>query len=1097
MDTSFQHSVAMPPGLAPTPEQLAVGEVPAPPEGEAALLTEEATYLPARKFPFRLDGFQRAACACIERGESVLVSAHTSAGKTVCAEYAIATALRDGQRVIYSSPIKALSNQKYRELQLLFGDVGLVTGDVTINEDASCLVMTTEILRLQVFAGSTLMREVKWVIFDEVHMLGSAARGWAIEETLILLPHSTRYVLLSATLPNADEVAGWVAELHSHACHVVHTERRPTPLRHYVHAAGGAGLYLVQQEGGPFDAAAWQAAVGGLPMPRDAEPKKPKPKPTEPTDAARERQGRAMGEMVRVILACRDQGMLPAIVFCSARRECEALAKHLVQQKLLGEQEADDVEQVFESAVRTLSEEDQALPQVRALLPLLRGGVGLHHSGLLPLLREVVELLFAEGMLRLLVATETVAMGLNLPARTVLFASPTKWDGQRHRLLLPTEYTQMSGRAGRRGRDTQGHAVLLVSHWVAAAEAEELLSRRFGALRSGFALRHSSLLKLVRAEGASASTVLSRTLRAWQARAAARGRHTARGARAAELAALDAEAGDSAAMRGADEYLQLRARLHRLGEAFRAHARRHARPWLQPGRVVRLRGGGGGGGGSGGGGGGGEAGGGSGAGGGGDVAGGGETGGGHGWGVLVAVHTPAAPPRPADGAEEAEERAVAVPFLHVLVADRKRPHPPGKPRNGAASAAPTASTAFAASAASAASAATAASAYALSKSAAASASGTVAASAAALAALAASTAATSDTLAADATAAAAAETPVVLGISLNEIEELSAVRLWIPRDLQQAEARVSVWLALRGVLDEFGGALPPLDPVQQMGLQQPELLALIEQIEAAEAALLAHPLHASDARPRLYARAHRRRALGVELRQLAAEEDAEGGAPGAADWSVETTGTAGAVDAAGSAGVAGGGRREVAMLRRLRRLGYVDASNVLLPKGRVACCIDGADELLTTELLVGGGLATELSVAEVAALASCLLQGDKPPPPADADAAGADAPPAVRGSPALVRAVRALWDARAALARETALEAGAPGSAEAAATGAVAAAGEMVVVAGEAGPALRVDLVAAVHAWVEGQSFASAWALCDGEVFEGELVRHGAAIGHI
>ena len=394
MDKSFQHSVAMPPGLAPTPEQLAVGEVPAPAEGEAALLTEEATHLPARKFPFRLDGFQRAACACIDRGESVLVSAHTSAGKTVCAEYAIAMALRDGQRVIYSSPIKALSNQKYRELQLLFGDVGLVTGDVTINEDASCLVMTTEILRLQAFAGSTLMREVKWVIFDEVHLLGSAARGWAIEETLILLPHNTRYVLLSATLPNAHEVAGWVAELHSHACHVVHTERRPTPLRHYVHAAGGAGLYLVQQEGGPFDAAAWQAAVGGLPMPRESEPRKPRstltlkitltltlsssrrarstltlsltltltitltlsssrkprPKPTEPSEAARERQGRAMGEVVRVVLACRDQDMLPAIVFCSARRECEALARHLEQQKLLGEQEADDVEQAHTAA---------------------------------------------------------------------------------------------------------------------------------------------------------------------------------------------------------------------------------------------------------------------------------------------------------------------------------------------------------------------------------------------------------------------------------------------------------------------------------------------------------------------------------------------------------------------------------------------------------------------------------------------------------------------------------------------------------------------------------------------------------------------------
>ena len=172
------------------------------------------------------------------------------------------------------------------------------------------------------------------------------------------------------------------------------------------------------------------------------------------------------------------------------------------------------------------------------------------------------------------------------------------------------------------------------------------------------------------------------------------------------------------------------------------------------------------------------------------------------------------------------------------------------------------------------------------------------------------------------------------------------------------------------------------------------------------------------------------------------------------------------------------------MLLRLRRLGYIDGSNVLLPKGRVACCIDGADELLATELLVGGGLATELSVAEVAALASCLLQRDKPSPPADAGAAGADAPPAVRGSPALVRAVRALWEARATLAREPALEVGAQGSAG-------AAAGAVAVVAGEAGPALRVDLMAAVHAWVEGQSFASAWALCDGEVFEGELVRQG------
>ena len=259
----------------------------------------------ARRYPFTLDPFQRVAIDCIESGESVLVSAHTSAGKTVCAEHAIAVALRSGARAIYASPIKALSNQKFRELQDIFGDVGLVTGDSTINEDASCLVMTTEVLRVMLYRGATTTREVKWVIFDEMHMLGSSDRGWVVEESLILLPDEARVVLLSATVPNALEVAEWVASLHGQPVHVVHTAQRPVPLKHYVCPLGGSGLYLVQQTAGgseQFDEAQWQAAVGTLPTPKaKAAAADAAEAPLEPsTDPPDERKRRRANQIVQV-----------------------------------------------------------------------------------------------------------------------------------------------------------------------------------------------------------------------------------------------------------------------------------------------------------------------------------------------------------------------------------------------------------------------------------------------------------------------------------------------------------------------------------------------------------------------------------------------------------------------------------------------------------------------------------------------------------------------------------------------------------------------------------------------------------------------------
>lgn len=219
---------------------------------------------PAKEYAFTLDPFQREAILCIENNQSVLVSAHTSAGKTVVAEYAIAKSLKSKQRVIYTTPIKALSNQKYREFQEEFVDVGLVTGDVTINPTASCLIMTTEILRNMLYRGSEIMRECGWVIFDEIHYMRDKERGVVWEETLILLPDNVHYVFLSATIPNARQFCEWVCHLHKQPCHVVYTDYRPTPLQHYLFPAGGEGIHLVVDEKGCFREDNFNKAMGTL-----------------------------------------------------------------------------------------------------------------------------------------------------------------------------------------------------------------------------------------------------------------------------------------------------------------------------------------------------------------------------------------------------------------------------------------------------------------------------------------------------------------------------------------------------------------------------------------------------------------------------------------------------------------------------------------------------------------------------------------------------------------------------------------------------------------------------------------------------------------
>ncbi|AQL02692.1 DExH-box ATP-dependent RNA helicase DExH9 [Zea mays] len=442
---------------------------------------------PAKKFPFQLDPFQAEAIRCLDNGESVMVSAHTSAGKTVVALYAIAMSLRNQQRVIYTSPIKALSNQKYREFKEEFSDVGLMTGDVTIEPNASCLVMTTEIWRSMQYKGSEVMREVAWVIFDEVHYMRDRERGVVWEESIVMAPKNSRFVFLSATVPNAKEFADWVAKVHKQPCHIVYTDYRPTPLQHYVFPSGGDGLYLVVDEKGKFREDSFQKALNALVPASDSAKKKENGKRQKFTMAGTSSEESDIFKMVKMII---QRQYDPVILFSFSKRECEFLAMQMAKMDLNEDDEKANIETIFWSAMDMLSDDDKKLPQVSNMLPLLKRGIGVHHSGLLPILKEVIEILFQEGLIKCLFATETFSIGLNMPAKTVVFTNVRKFDGDRFRWLSSGEYIQMSGRAGRRGIDLRGICILMVDEKMEPSTAKMMLKGSADSLNSfsGFVL---------------------------------------------------------------------------------------------------------------------------------------------------------------------------------------------------------------------------------------------------------------------------------------------------------------------------------------------------------------------------------------------------------------------------------------------------------------------------------------------------------------------------------------------------------------------------------------------------------------------------------
>ncbi|XP_041358322.1 exosome RNA helicase MTR4-like [Gigantopelta aegis] len=806
-------------------------EVAVPPDDEFVPL-KPADGKPAKEYPFILDPFQKEAILCLENHQSVLVSAHTSAGKTVVAVYAIAMSLRDKQRVIYTSPIKALSNQKYRELYEEFQDVGLMTGDATINPTASVLVMTTEILRSMLYRGSEVMREVAWVVFDEIHYMRDKERGVVWEETIILLPDNVHYVFLSATIPNARQFAEWICHLHKQPCHVVYTDFRPIPLQHYIFPAGGDGLHLVVDENGDFREENFNTAMAVL---KDA------------GDAAKgDMKGRRGGSKAnesncyKIVKMIMERNFAPVIVFSFSRKDCEGYAMQVSKLDFNSDEEKSLVEEVFNNAIDALSDEDKKLPQVEHVLPLLKKGVGIHHSGLLPLLKETIEILFSEGLIKALFATETFAMGLNMPARTVMFTSARKFDGKDYRWITSGEYIQMSGRAGRRGLDERGIVILMVDEKMSPAVGKVILKGLPDALNSAFHLTYNMVLNLLRVEEINPEYMLERSFYQFQNYSAIPDLIDKLKKKEEEYGKFVIPNEDQIAA-----YYKIRQQLDNLGRELMQYIQKpcYLLPFLQPGRLVKVK----------------------------------NKEDNFGWGVVINFQKKM---DQSGVAKDANPLYVVDVLLHVSKSNIRsqntadvKPCPKGDRGD-----------------------------------------------------------------------------MFVVPVMTALLEEISAVRLYVPQDLRPPDNRMSVLKSLMEVQKRFPDGLPHLDPIEDMGIKEKGLQEVIKKIEAFEHRLYSHAMHKDPKLNELYSQYEQKMMVANEMKAIKSEL-----------------------------------KKKKSLLqmdelkcrkRVLRRMGYATASDVIEIKGRVACEISSCDELLVTEMLFNG-VFNDLTPPQIVALMSCFVFQEK------------------------------------------------------------------------------------------------------------------------
>ncbi|CBZ51558.1 DEAD/DEAH box helicase family protein, related [Neospora caninum Liverpool] len=838
---------------------------------------------PARQYKFRLDAFQQRSVLCLEAGESVLVAAHTSAGKTVVAEYAIAMSIRDKQRVVYTSPIKALSNQKYRDLSESFGaeNVGLMTGDVTLHPNASIMVMTTEILRSMLYRGSHLVNELKWLIFDEIHYMRDRERGVVWEESIVLVPATMRFVFLSATIPNAREFAEWVAAIKHQPCHVLYTDYRPTPLQHYMFPAGGEGVYLVMDEKKVFREENFHKAVATL-------HKTVEEQAMETKQMQRRGRARNRSSIEKLVLMCHARQYTPVIIFCFSKRECEANATALLGGNSAGrgsgnvdlttDEEKQLIEEIFNNALETLEEEDRNLPQVKSILPLLKRGIGIHHGGLLPFVKEMIEILFQESLLRVLFSTETFSMGVNMPAKTVIFTAIRKFDGQEYRIVNSGEYIQMAGRAGRRGLDDRGIVIIMFDEQVDPEEAKQLFMGQGAPLISTFHLGFNMLLNLFRIEDANPTFMITRSFAHFQRNRKAL--HLEKEKEELEeevkkvreihaLADVDEKDRPSFDVEAAVcEYYELKHDLAGLGKELRnlAMQERYILRYLQAGRIVRL------------------------------VE---ENGTDWGWATCLSKISNRCVPS-TNAVMEGPAEQLVVDCLVACAPESIRDED-GKGVTGAV--------------------------------------------------------ASSEKPRPAKNVDGVEKKDYVLAVvpfTISSIRSISKCRMTLPVgvDVRSGDARRSLHFQLKKVEKRFEpeGGIPLLDPLEDMKIPEPRLPELVAAIAEKERQLTQNPLYEHPLCGTYYDAHHRRVQLQTKLRTIRESLDNQ------KQLVMKDT--------------------LRAMRRVLRQLDFLDANDVVTVKGRVACEITTADELVAAELLFQNVFET-MEVEAVCALLSCLVFQEK------------------------------------------------------------------------------------------------------------------------
>ncbi|MFC7327168.1 DEAD/DEAH box helicase [Marinactinospora rubrisoli] len=485
-------------------------------------------------YGFEFDDFQIRACKALEMGHGVLVAAPTGSGKTVVGEYAVHRALRDGSKCFYTTPIKALSNQKYTDLVRRYGGerVGLLTGDNSVNGEAPIVVMTTEVLRNMLYAGSQTLSGLAYVVMDEVHYLADRFRGAVWEEVIIHLPESVRMVALSATVSNAEEFGQWLLQVRGDTTVIV-DETRPVPLWQHMmvgnrihdlfvdlaepetenEAPSGRGRRNRRRRGDAGPAPA-EVLVGGERMqvnPRLIRLAEEDDRITQLAFRRRPPQARARSgaprprskflppNRVQIVQELNREGLLPAITFIFSRAGCDDAVRQCVLAglSLTTEEEAEEIREYAERQCADIPAADLAVLGYHEWIAALQRGFAAHHAGLLPTFKEVVESLFSRGLIRAVFATETLALGINMPARTVVIEKLDKWNGETHAALTAGEYTQLTGRAGRRGIDVEGHAVVVWQPGTDPTSVAGLASTRTYPLNSSFQPSYNMAVNLV------------------------------------------------------------------------------------------------------------------------------------------------------------------------------------------------------------------------------------------------------------------------------------------------------------------------------------------------------------------------------------------------------------------------------------------------------------------------------------------------------------------------------------------------------------------------------------------------------------------------